>query len=41
LYSEASLDADKLCDELKAARTTLNVTNQEAAQVLMVDKYQF
>jgi hypothetical protein len=32
LYIRASLDADKLCDELKATRATLGVAQQEAAQ---------
>jgi hypothetical protein len=31
LYSGASLDADKLRDELKAARAALGVAQQEAA----------
>ena len=33
LYSGASLDANKLRDELKVARTTLGVAQQEATQV--------
>ena len=33
MYSGASLDTDKLRDELKAARATLGVTQQEATQV--------
>jgi len=32
LYSEASLDADKLCNELNAARATFGIAQQEAAQ---------
>jgi hypothetical protein len=32
LYSGASLDIDKLHDELKAARAALGVTHQEATQ---------
>ena len=32
LYSGVSLDADKLCDELKATRVTLGVAQQEATQ---------
>ena len=32
LYLGANLDANKLCDELKAACATLHVTQQEATQ---------
>jgi hypothetical protein len=32
LYSGASLDADKLCNELKAACAALGIAQQEAAQ---------